>query len=119
MIKSEKINQLSEEIKQYIENRLSLLKLEATEAVSDSFGEAISFLIIGTVGLILFFLISILGGISLSIWLNNFIYGFGIIAGIYLIIFLLLLIFRKNLIKIPFQNKFIQYLLREDEEFEH
>jgi len=114
MLESEKINELTDEAKSYLENRIALLKLEAAETVSDGFGEAVSFLIIGTVGAILFFLLSILAGISISIWLNDYLLGFGTVAGLYLLLFLLLILLRKKMIKLPFQNRMIQYIFKKE-----
>tara|TARA_R110000868_G_scaffold243239_1_gene499167 strand:- start:195 stop:542 length:348 start_codon:yes stop_codon:yes gene_type:complete len=112
MLESEKINALFEESKAYIENRINLLKLEISEDFSDGTSELISYTIIGIIGAILFFLISILAGISISIWLDNYLLGFGIVVSIYLLLFLFFLIFRKSILKLPLQNRIIRYIFK-------
>lgn len=114
MSESERIKSLFEESKMYIENRIKLFKFEAAEEFSDGVSEVYSYAVVGVIGAVSFFLASITAGIVIGRWLENDLLGFGIVVGVYLLLFLFLLVFRKALLKKPIQNKIIRYIFRKD-----
>ncbi len=108
------LEQIVNEIKEYINLRTELLKLEITERSSVIGASIFSVLIV--VVLILFFLF--LGSIGLSIYLSEFVgnsyAGFLIVAGGYLLLGLILFLGRKKLIEEPLRDKIIRKLTRKE-----
>ncbi|MAY83053.1 MAG: hypothetical protein CMP59_02885 [Flavobacteriales bacterium] len=105
---SEHFKSLSEEAKEYIENRVELVRLEAMDHSSFLFANITAYIILA--GTLLLFLISFcffagswLGELLGSLWA-----GFAIVAGFYLILFLLLIWKFTTWVSNPIQNFLIQ-----------
>lgn len=96
-------------IKEYGIKRLELLKMEATEKAST--GSGITLVIILASVFLLFFMaiLNIAAGFLIGHALGNYGYGFLIVAGFYLLLFVLVLILRKS-IKNGVANKIIKLL---------
>lgn len=86
-----------DELKQYLQDRLLLVKMQATEKGS----RLISTLVVGMLGALLFFFIllflSLVAGFVFSSLFNNFYIGFGIIAGFYLLLGTVFVLMRKRI----------------------
>lgn len=86
-----------EELKQYLQDRLLLVKMQATDKGS----RLISTLVVGMLGALLFFFIllflSLVTGFVLSAFFNNFYIGFGIIAGFYVLLGIVFVLMRKRI----------------------
>lgn len=96
-------------LKEYTEKRIDLLKLEVTEKSSFTAGKLL-FLIAMFTSLSFFILMINIGiGLLIGSYLGNYAYGILIMAGFYLIIFILLLNSRKK-IKDIFANQFIKFI---------
>jgi len=95
-------------LKEYIEARLELYRLQAIRIVSQSAGYLVWILI----SLFLLFLIMIFSGIVLGCWLSilmdSYVLGFGTTTLLLVVIFVLLAIFRKKL----FVHPVIQAIIR-------
>ena len=88
---------IADTLKDYASKRLELLKIEATEKSSLSAG-FIVFLIFSTTAVLFFIILFNIGlGLLIGHYLGNYGYGVLIMAGIYLLLFLLLLLLRKAL----------------------
>ncbi|EKB57593.1 phage holin family protein [Bergeyella zoohelcum] len=96
-------------IKEYAENRLALIKLEATEKSSEIIGGIVVYTLIAFIGLFFFILVNIGLGLLIGHYLDNYAYGILIMAGFYLLIALVLFIM-KNSIKLRIINKLIKTL---------
>ena len=107
-----------DKIENYLLSRFLLLKLETHELVS----KFLVLLVSSFIFLILAALIVIFSGITLSIVLSEYFgslaYGFGIVSLSFVIIFLILLLFKGKLIDKPVMNKAIKEFnkLKKDEE---
>jgi ABC-type multidrug transport system fused ATPase/permease subunit len=110
MIKSEEINTLFQESKDYLDTELEIVKLEATEKMSLYGSKILIYIALGSFGLLFFICVSLFLGFILSEYFSNFSTGFGIIALVYLLIFAVLYVFRRQLIGKPIQNKIIKEL---------
>lgn len=95
-------------IKDYIETRLELFRLQAIKTLSQSAG----YLIWIFISLFLLFLIMIFSGIVLGCWLSalthSYVIGFGLTTLILIVLFILLAIFREAL----FVHPVIQAVIR-------
>jgi Protein of unknown function (DUF1469). len=102
--------EIKQKIEAYINDRVLLFKLQSTKKVS----KLISGLL---VGLIVFFLLifvllflSIAAGFYFSTLTHSAFYGFGIVAVIYLLLFFVIIKFRKPLIERPIVALIIKLL---------
>lgn len=104
-----------DQVTEYVDLRLQLLKLEAAEHTAKVSSFLISTLILLISGFFCILFLSIVAGFYFSeLWGNTF-YGFGVIGGIYLVIFIILLSARKSLIKKPVSNIIIQLFFSQHE----
>lgn len=98
-----------ETIKEYASKRIDLLKIEATEKSSISAG-VIAYLVILLVAFG-FFIILFNFGLAFLIGkaLDNYSYGFLIVAAFYFVVMLLVAIFKKRIVNMV-ANKVIEFL---------
>jgi len=97
----EEIGNIRKDIQEYIEVRLDLLKLQAAEKISKIISNtAVAIILILLLSLILFFL-SFAAGYFMASVLNSNVLGFLCVAGFYLLLMLIILIFRKKIIDRP------------------
>jgi len=108
MPEHEKIEQLTDSLKKYVNTNYELIKLEAAERTSIIGSGFISGLIVGLVGILFIFFLSLGAGFYLSSLIGNNYTGFSIIAGFYLILGIILIIGRKKMIEIPARDRFIK-----------
>ena len=76
----------------YLETRIDLVKLETQEAVSGIFIGVIHGVVLALLGLMFLIFVSIFAGFALNSALNSPFWGFGIVAGVYLLLTVLVLI---------------------------
>ena len=112
---SELLSALETEIKDWVETRIKLLQLnvfEKTAIVS-------SFLVLGVIVINLLFLIFLFAFVALGFllgkWVNSVAGGFAIISLFYLLILVVILIFRKSIF-INLQNLLLKELNPESED---
>lgn len=106
------IETLFEKAEDYTRTTAELMKLKAVDKTADV---ASSLLSRGAVSIV-FVMFAFLVNIGLSLWVGELLgkdyYGFFIVSGIYLIISILLYIFRDPLIKLPVSNFIIERMLK-------
>jgi len=115
MVNREELNELIEEFKHFLEARLDLFKLKMAEESTATFAKIMAAFVLG--GFFLLFLISLsfFLGMALSIMLDNYIMGFGLVSLVYFLLFAVLFIFRKSLIINPLQNSAIKSIFKDEE----
>jgi len=91
----------------YIQNRLLLLKLQAVEKISKLSAAMFAGLLIGVVGCFIILFLSILLAWLFAEVLGNVFLGFGIISAFYIIVLVLMVIFRKNVLQKTITNTVI------------
>ncbi|MFI5154713.1 MAG: hypothetical protein ACHQEM_00915 [Chitinophagales bacterium] len=122
MSKSENLGSFVQEskpiIKEYMETRMEIFRLQGVRIASKSAG----FLIWVIISLFLLFLILIFSGIVLGCWLssltNSYTMGFGLTTLLFLVIFALLAIFRNALFIRPIMQSIIRSALDDARETE-
>jgi len=93
--------EVKEMVEEYVEDRLLLIKMQATEKAAKASSIAFISILVGFISLVLFMIISFIAGYYLSQLVDSYPGGYAILAGIYiLIIFLLLFIHKKYTAKI-------------------
>ncbi len=84
-------------VKDYIENHVELLKLDATEKTLKIIGVSVPIAIISV--MVVFFLVLFNIGLALLLgdWLNSYAIGFFILSAVYLLVILLAYFFRDKI----------------------
>jgi hypothetical protein len=109
-------SELKNLIVDYLQNRLELARLATFEKIAKIVGILFSGMILT---ILLFFSVlfmSIVGGLFFSKLLDSMLLGFTIIAGFYVVLFIVLFIYRKTLIEKYIVNTVIAVLMDEEDE---
>jgi hypothetical protein len=107
-----KIEELSDKLKSYIDTRYDLIVLQTSDKVSIIGSQFIAYLLIGILSLLFIVLFSIALSLYISALYGSPFIGFFAVAGIYFVIAVLLIAFKKQLTN-PFRNKIIRAVLSE------
>ena len=113
MEEQNKIEELTESIKKYINTRYELLVLKTSEKASNIGAESISTLLIVMVACIAMLILSIAIALYISSSMGNSYSGFFIVGGAYFIIMFILIIFRSSLLKKTFRNMIIKTIFKQ------
>jgi membrane protein YdbS with pleckstrin-like domain len=103
-----------QKLQQYMQQRILLFRLQATEKVSHVASAIITSVLITVVGLFLLVFASITAGFWLADITGSLIAGFGIVALFYFIVFLFIIIFLRKMLQNLFINKLIRLLHKKD-----
>lgn len=95
---SEHIDELNDNIQAYVKTMLEYYRLQIFKKAVQSSSVLIKLLVIGSIFLLFLGFLSVGAAIWIGKALGELSTGFFIIAGIYLLIFIIFFIFRKNLI---------------------
>ena len=111
--------QIKDILEEYVDDRLLLLRLQATEKIAKASAAAFIAIAVIFISLVLFMIISFIAGYFLSKAVDSYPGGFGILAGIYiLLIFLLLYLHKKYTAKIV-SDKVVKFSFETKETFSH
>ena len=109
--KNNGIKNMFENVQDYFDTKIDLIKLKAVEKVSESISSIASGLVIMVI-LTLFF---ILLNIGLALWIGEYLgkiyYGFLILSGFYGLVGLIFYLSRDKWLKSPIQNGIINKIL--------
>lgn len=97
----EDLNGIKKDIQEYIEVRLDLLRLHTAENISRIMSSAVSAAVIGYLLLIILLFLSFAGGYFFGTLLKSTELGFLCVAGIYTLLLVVFLVFRKQVIERP------------------
>lgn len=108
------IEDLNDNLKEYLNTRYELMVLKASEKVSIIGAAAAASTIMGIFAILFVLFGSIAAGFFLSTWIGSYGLGFLVLAGIYLFLFILVLFVRKSWIIRPLRNKLIKEMFDEN-----
>lgn len=97
-----------QKLQQYIQQRILLLRLQATDKISRIASAIITVVLMVVIGLFLLIFASITAGFWLTHLTGSAIAGFGIVALFYFVVFLFIIIFLKKILQNLLINKLIQ-----------
>ena len=106
-------------LEEYAEERLLLLKLQATEKAAKVSSALFVTVIVGFISLVLFMIISGIAGYYLSLAVNSLPGGFGILGGIYLLLILVLIFVHKKYTSKIIADKVVKFSLDSKDTFTH
>lgn len=107
------IEGINEDLKEYAITNYELVKLQATKRISLIGSELISTVIIALFGLFFLLILSCGVGFYLSSLIGNTFSGFFIVAGFYLLVTLIVFLYRKKILEIPLRDKIVTKLLED------
>lgn len=112
---TDSINHTGNKIQDYLESTAEYYKLRLFKSAMQFSTSLVSMLVIGFVSFLFMIFISIGGALYLSSVIGNPFAGFLIVAGIYLSLLVLILIFGKSFIEKKMLLKFSDLLLEDDD----
>ncbi len=111
--------EIKDMVGEYAEDRLLLLKLQATEKLAKVSSSLFIVALVGFFSLLIFMIISFIGGYYLSLAVHSYPGGFAILGGIYLLIIFLLLYLHKKYMARIVADKVVKFSLESNNKFEH
>jgi hypothetical protein len=114
----EKVEGLTEHVKEYVTTKIELAKLRFAEKTSLTVGNLIATVIVVVIFLFVILFGSIAGAWALSDWIGKRYAGFLIVAGCYLLLAIIVWFARHRLIRFPVMNAIIKMLHKKDDDEE-
>jgi ABC-type multidrug transport system fused ATPase/permease subunit len=116
-MKEEEVNYFKDtkdKVKQHLQQRIMLLRLQATEKISTIASTIITVVVVAVIAVFLLIFISITAGYWLADVTGSLTAGFGIVALFYLVVFLFVAFFLRKILQNFFINKFIHLFHKKD-----
>lgn len=111
----EKADELSQHLRDYVQTRLDLLKLEVAEKSSAVIGKLIALMIVMVFFVLCWTFLNVALAFFLSDLTGSGLYGFLIVSGFNLLIGWIIWIGRDRLIRVPIMNAIIAQLYKQEE----
>lgn len=112
----EKVEGLTEHVKEYITTRVELAKLRFAEKTSLTIGNIVAAIIVAVLVLFMILFGSIAGAWALSDWIGKNYAGFLIVSGFYLFVAIIVWFARHKLIRYPVMNAIIKMLHKKEDD---
>lgn len=111
-----KAEEFVDHIKEYVNNRVSAVKLQTAERSSKVLSDLSAVAIVAAIMLVFVIFLSMAGAYALSSWLGETYLGFLIVAGVWLLIALLIWVNKERLLRLPIMNKMLKEMFRHEED---
>lgn len=112
----EKVEGLTEHVKEYLQTKVELAKLRLAEKTSLTVGNLIAAVVVAVLFLFVMLFGSIAGAWALSDWIGKKYAGFLIVAGCYLLLAIIVWFARNTLIRFPVMNAIVGMLHKKDDD---
>lgn len=110
-----KVEELAGHVKEYLNNRVTSVKLSAAEKSSKLLSQLIAF----TIVFIVFIIFIIFAGIALAYFLSKltgeYYWGFSIVSALFLLLVWITWKAKEKLIRLPIMNAILNQLFKEEE----
>jgi hypothetical protein len=106
----DKINDLIEHLKGYLDTQLELIKIKAVDKSSAIISNAVAFLVVMVFLFFFILLASVAGALVLSVWFGKWYLGFLIVSGLYLLLGIITWKSKENLLRRRIRNAIINAL---------
>ena len=111
-----KIEELADNVKEYINTRVESVKLTVAEKTSVVIANVVAGMIVAVVFLLFIIFAGTALAFGLSEWIGKTWAGFLIVAGLYLLIGIVIWTAREKIIRLPVMNALIKQLFPNDDE---
>jgi hypothetical protein len=112
----DKLEELTDHVKEYINTRVELTKLRLAEKTSLIISNLVAVTVVVLLFLFVIFFGSFAGAWALSDWIGKPYSGFLIVAGFYLLLGIIVWVTRHKFIRYPVMNAIIKQLQAKDED---
>lgn len=109
-----KIEELTENIKSYVNTNFELIKYQAIERATVIMADTVTYVVIGLFMLFFLFFISLWACFYLSSLFDNNHTGIAIVAGFYLLLGLILFMVRKKMVIKPLRDKIVNKMFQKE-----
>jgi len=110
---------IKEQLEEYVEDRLLLLKLQATEKAAKASSVVVVIIAVLFLSLLVCMVITFIAGYYLSAAVGSYGGGFGILAGIYVLLIFLLVYIHKRYTGKMISDKVVKFSFENKETFTH
>lgn len=114
----DEFNDIRKDVLEYIDIKLDLIRLHTTENLSRIFSNIATMAVIGYLLFLIVIFLSFSAGFYLGSLLNSIELGFLCMAGLYIILLILFLLFRKKIIERPVIKAMVRLFFPKFEEDE-
>lgn len=114
-----KAEELLDHVREYVDNRVTAVKLQAAEKSSKIFSNVVAASVVAAIMLVFAIFISMAGAQALSEWLDSAWAGSLIVAGIWLLVAIIIWVARERLLRMPVMNKILHEMFRDEENTQH
>ena len=104
------LHEITENIREYIETRIDIIKLETADSGASAVSSMMSWFIILLIGFLMVLMLTVGLAIGIGYLTDNFAIGFFIVTAFYLVVGLLLYFNRNKWLRKPFSNIIIKNL---------
>jgi hypothetical protein len=111
-----KIENLLSHLKEYADNRVTIVKLTIAEKVSRLVANVLAGIFVLFVFFFFIIFASITLAILLSMWIGKMYAGFLIVTGLYFLAGIIIWMFREKLLRLPIMNAMINQLFEDEDE---
>jgi len=111
-----KAEELMSDVKDYVDNRLSSVKLNVAEKTSKVGSQIITAAIVAVIFIFFLVFASIALAFAFTRLTGEYYWGFTIVAGLYLLTGVVLLVAKEKIIRLPLLNALLNQLFKNDEE---
>ena len=111
--------EMKEMVEEYAEDRIMLLKLQATEKAAKISSSLFLGAIVGALGLVVFIIFSFIAGFYLSIAVNSYTGGYAILGGIYVLLILLVIYIHNRYTGKIVADKVVKFSFDNQDNFSH
>lgn len=111
--------EMKDMIEEYAEDRIMLMKLQATEKVARISSSLFLGIMVGALSMVVFLIISFIAGYYLSMAVHSYPGGFAILGGIYILLILLVVYLHKKYMGKIVADKVVKFSFDNHENFSH
>lgn len=112
MLGNGKMEEISNELKEYVDVNYQLLKLQTIEKTANLGADLLTSVYIGIIGFLTLFFTSLWIASCISTYFEHEYLGYVIISGFYSLVFVLFSVFKRTLLFVPLRNRFIGKLTK-------
>jgi protein-S-isoprenylcysteine O-methyltransferase Ste14 len=114
-----KAEEFIDHVKEYVNNRITAVKLQAAEASSKMISNFIAMAVAAAIMLVFAIFMSMGAAFAISDWIGAMYSGFLIVGGAWLILAILMWAGREKILRLPIMNKMLQEMFKDEEDTYH
>lgn len=115
----DKAEEFIDHLKEYINNRIYAVKLQAAATTSRMLSNLIATIVVAAIGLVFAIFISMAAAYALAAWTGLMWLGFLIVSGVWLVIAIVVWTARESLLRYPIMNRMLREMFNHEEDPQH